>query len=63
MLQSLLRRLLLEKCEERERSSPGESLDDTEVVLRESQLYFLDQREGVKKKKKSTSKVKKLPSL
>jgi len=34
MLQSLLRRLLLEKCEERERSSPGESLDDTEVVLR-----------------------------
>ena len=46
MLQSLLRRLLLEKCEERERSSPGESLDDTEVVLRESQLYFLIRSKG-----------------
>lgn len=52
MLQSLLRRLLLEKCEERERSSPGESLDDTEVVLRESQLYFLIRSKGRGQKEK-----------
>ena len=52
MLQNLLRRLLLEKCEERERSSPGESLDDTEVVLRESQLYFLIRSKGRGQKEK-----------
>ena len=46
MLQSLMRKLLLEKCEERDRSC-GESLDDIEVILRRNKHQRGRQRKRV----------------